>query len=93
MGTTAGCGDSLIVDEQGTRARDLELVRTLESNGLTLLAAAVARRLLPASRLVADRGVAVAGRECQIFVLDQRRLAPGRHGGHGSGGTVATTPR
>lgn len=84
MRTTPGCGGGRIVDDQDARDRDLELVRALEANGLTLLAAAVARRLPPASGHAAE--------QCKIFVLDQRRLAPGRRGGHGSGGTVATTP-
>jgi hypothetical protein len=78
------CDTSPVIDEQESRARALELVRTLEVNGLTLLAAAVARSVLPASG-------PMAGRECQIFVRDQWRLAPGRRGGHGYGGTVATT--
>jgi hypothetical protein len=68
-------GDGRIVDERDTRARDLELVRTLEANGLTLLAAAVARRLLRTPDRVAQQGVVVAGRECQIIVLDKRRSA------------------
>ena len=78
MGTTASRDHSSVVDDQESRVRALELVRTLEANGLTLLAEAVARRSLPSS--------------CEVVVLEQWRCAPGRRGGHGARGTVATTP-
>ena len=92
--TTAGRGDSRIVDERDMRARDVEFVRTLEANGFTLLAAAVARRLLrPPDEVpeqAAEQGVTVDGRECQIIVMGEERLVPEQRGGHGAGGTVAT---
>jgi hypothetical protein len=85
-GTTADSGCSRNIDERATRARDLELVRALEANGLTLLAVAVARRVQHPFDRVADQAEANPGRDCQIFVLDTRRSDPGRRGGHGTGG-------
>jgi len=95
--TTAGSGDSRIVDQRDMSARDVEFVRTLEANGFTLLAAAVARRMLRTSDEVpaqaAERGVAVDGRECQVIVMGGQQLVPEQRGGHGAGGTVATILR
>jgi hypothetical protein len=91
-GTTADNGRSRIIDERATRARDRELVRTLEANGLTLLAVAVAvaRRVQHPFDRVADLAGANPGRDCQIFVLDTRRSDPGR-GVVTAPGAVATT--
>lgn len=44
-GSAAETGNIKIAEERRTSDRDLELVRTLEANGLTILAAAVAQRL------------------------------------------------
>lgn len=85
-GTTADRGRSRLFDERATRARDLELVRTLVANGLTVLAVAVARRVQCPFDRVADQAEANSGRDCQIFALDTRRPDPGRRGGHGTGG-------
>jgi hypothetical protein len=49
-----------MVYARDTRARDVKFVRTLEANGLTLLAAAVARELLRRSDLPDDEVVAMA---------------------------------
>jgi len=44
-GKAADTGNIKVADTRRTSDRDVELVRTLEANGLTHLAAAVAQRL------------------------------------------------